>query len=203
MRWIGITGRSGSGKSCVTAWFAAQGYPCADADELARRLLTPGSADAEALLAQLQKRFGYDIVDDAGVLNRQRLADRAFATPQATRALNAVTHPALLRLVKAQAREAERAGESLFFLDGAAIVGTIFAAECDRLVLVTAPYKQSVRRICARDGLTLDEARSRLGAQLPESALRAAADYVLENNGTLAQLQSKAAALLETLRRLP
>ncbi len=203
MRWVGITGRSGSGKSSVTAYLAAQGCACADADALARRLLAPGSAGAAALLPRLQKAFGYDIVDAGGALDRRLLARRAFATPEGTRALNAIAHPALLALAGAEAQKAEQAGHRLFILDGAAIVGGIFEAKCDVLVLVTAPYAESVRRICARDGLTGAEARRRLGAQTPESALRARADYILENTGTPAELQAKAAALLAWLRRLP
>ena len=70
-------------------------------------------------------------------------------------------------------------------------------------MLVTAPYAESVARICTRDGIPAAEARRRLDAQTPEETLRAAADHILENTGTLPELQEKAAALLKTLRRLP
>lgn len=203
MRWVGITGRSGSGKSSVTAYLRGQGCACLDADALARRLLAPGTESCKSLLPRLQNAFGYDIVDSTGALDRALLAHRAFAGSEAAQRLNAITHPALLALAQAEAEKAERAGERLFFLDGAAIVGGIFEARCDLLVLVTAPYAQSVARICRRDGIPEAEARRRLDAQTPESVLRAAADYVLENTGTLPELQSKAAALLEALRRLP
>lgn len=205
MKWVGITGRSGSGKSSVTAYLAAQGCFCADADALARQLLAPGSKGYRQLLPQLQKTFGYDIVDGAGALRRQLLADRAFATPETARALNAITHPALLRMAEQLASQAEQAGQELFFLDGAAIVGSIFQPKCAVLVLVTAPYAASVQRICARDGISEEQARRRLDAQAPEAALRAAADCILENNASLAALQEQAAALLAALRqgRLP
>lgn len=200
MRVIGITGRSGSGKSAVTAYMAAQGCPTVDGDAVSRRLLRPGAAEYPALLAQLQKAFGYDIVDGAGVLRRRLLADRAFASPQGTRTLDAITHPAILRAVQAEIGRAEKTGADLFFLDGAAIVGTAFARLCDVLVLVTAPEAASVRRICARDGISEAAARRRLAAQTPENVLRAAADHVLVNDGDLARLQQKAAALLAALR---
>ncbi len=203
MRWVGVTGRSGSGKSSVTAYFKRQGCACLDADALARRLLAPGAKSWERLRPQLQNAFGYDIVDSTGALDRARLAHRAFTSPEAARTLDAITHPALLEMAKAEAERAERAGQRLFFLDGAAIVGGIFAAQCSLLVLVTAPYQQSVARICARDGIPEAEARRRLDAQTPEETLRAAADYILENTGTQAELERKAAALLTALRRLP
>ena len=87
MKIIGITGRSGCGKSSATKFLAAQGYPCIDADLIAREVLLPGSP----CLPPLQAHFGADIVDEAGQLRRRLLADRAFATPAGTRTLTAVT----------------------------------------------------------------------------------------------------------------
>ena len=75
---LGITGRSGCGKSTVTAVFAAHGVPLADADQLSREILLPGSP----LLPQLAARFGGEILRPDGTLNRRLLADRAFATPE-------------------------------------------------------------------------------------------------------------------------
>lgn len=201
MKWVGITGRSGSGKSSVTKYLSQNGCFCVDVDQIARRLLTPGAESYARLIPVLQNAFGYDIVDDSGTLNRQLLADRAFADPASTQKLNAITHPELLRLVERQAETARRAGETLFFVDGAAIVGSIFQPRCQTLVLVAAPYAASVRRICARDGLTEAQARQRLDAQTPEEVLRTAADYILENDTTLEALYRKTAALLPVLRR--
>ena len=83
MKIIGITGRSGCGKSSVTKFLAAQGYPCIDADRIAREVLQKGSP----CLPVLQERFGSDILDEQGELRRRLLADRAFATPEGTRFL--------------------------------------------------------------------------------------------------------------------
>ena len=86
---LGITGRSGCGKSTVTAIFAARDIPLADADQLSREILLPGSP----LLPQLAERFGADIIRADGTLDRRLLADRAFATPEGKAALDALTHP--------------------------------------------------------------------------------------------------------------
>ena len=86
---LGITGRSGCGKSTVTAVFAAHGVPLADADRISREILLPGSP----LLPKLAQRFGADILNADGTLNRRLLADRAFATPQGTARLTAITQP--------------------------------------------------------------------------------------------------------------
>lgn len=197
MRTVGVTGRSGCGKSTVSAYFQAQGYPLADADVIARQVLEPGSP----CLAQLTQRFGADILNPDGSLQRRLLADRAFATPAGTQALTDITHPEILRRVLALRDQAEASGAPLFFLDGAVLVGSMFEPYCDTLVLVTAPFETSVQRICRRDGIAPEMAARRLNAQLPEEALRAKADYILENNQTPAQLLQQAAHVLTLLRK--
>lgn len=197
MKIIGITGRSGCGKSSVTRLFAANGYPCIDADLIAREVLEPGSC----CIKQLQNVFGSDIVDESGTLQRRLLADRAFATPEGTARLTAITHPEILRRIDARLQQAQAMEAKLAFVDGAVIVGTPFASRCDRLVVVAALYEQSVARICARDRIEPAMARRRLDAQTPEQTLRESADFVLENDGTPEQLEQRALALLHRLEQ--
>ena len=197
MKIIGITGRSGCGKSSVTKFLAAQGYPCIDADRIARDVLQRGSP----CLAVLQAHFGADILDEQGELRRRLLADRAFATPEGTLLLTEVTQPEILRRIEELLRRAEADGAPFSFVDGAVIVGTPFQARCDRLLLVTAPYETSVQRICARDGIAPEMARRRLDAQTPLETLRAAATEELVNDGSPAQLEDKIKAFLHSLRK--
>ena len=170
---LGITGRSGCGKSTVTSIFAAHGVPLADADQMSREILLPGSP----LLPQLAERFGDDILRADGTLDRRLLADRAFATPEGKRALDALTHPEILRRIRAAKQAAQEAGNRLFVLDGAT----------------------SVARIAARDGISPEMAARRLNAQTPEETLRAHADYVLCNDGALEALEASANTLCEQL----
>ena len=188
---VGITGRSGCGKSTVTACFAARGVPVADADQISRQVLQPGSP----VLAQLAARFGGDILSGEGVLDRRLLADRAFATPEGKADLDAITHPAIVRRIEAARQAAQAAGSPLFVIDGAVLVGSVIDGIWDRLIVVTAPYEVSVARIVARDGIRPEMARRRLDAQLPEAALAARADIVLANDGTQEQLRRQAGAL--------
>ena len=196
MRTVGITGRSGCGKSTVTALFVERGIPVADADQISREILLPGSP----VLEKLAERFGPDILEpDTGALRRRLLADRAFATPEGKTALDEITHPEIIRRVRAARQAAREAGSPLFAIDGAVIVGTPFQSRCDELILVTAPYEESVARICRRDGVDESSARRRLDAQTPEPELIAAADHVIENKGSLSALQQQARGLLEQL----
>ena len=192
---LGITGRSGCGKSTVTSIFSSKGVPLVDADQCSREMLLPGSP----LLPQLAARFGADILRADGTLDRHLLADRAFASPEGKAALDALTHPEILRRIRAAKEAARRAGAPLFVLDGAVIVGSAAEGECDRLAVVTAPFETSVARIAARDGIAPEMAARRLNAQTPETELLAHADYVLRNDGPLAALEAAAAALCDEL----
>lgn len=197
MKIVGITGRSGCGKSSATKFLAQQGYPCIDADQVAREVMLPGSP----CLAALQAHFGADILDETGALRRRLLADRAFATPEGTRLLTELTQPEILRRIEADLQTAREHGAELAFVDGAVIVGSPFQARCDELVLITAPYEVSVQRICARDGIAPEMARRRLDAQTPLEQLRAAATVEIANDGTPQQLQARIRELLQTLRK--
>ena len=192
---LGITGRSGCGKSTVTAVFSARGVPLADADQISRDILLPGSPLLPALAAQ----FGADILRPDGTLDRRLLADRAFATPEGKAALDRLTHPEIVARIRAAKQAAQAAGAPLFVLDGAVIVGTAAQAECDRLCVVTAPLESSVARIVARDGIAPEMARRRLNAQTPEQTLTRHADYILRNDTDLARLQAAAADLCAEL----
>lgn len=198
MKTIGITGRSGCGKSAVTAHYAALGYPTADADALSREMLGPASP----CLAALCNAFGADILAPDGQLRRRLLADRAFATPEGTAALSAITHPEIVWRLRKAAGDARGAGAEFFFVDGAVIVGSSFEEDCDGILLVSAPYEQSVQRICRRDGIAPEMARRRLNAQMPEEQLRRAACAEVRNDGSINELLARADAALEQLKAL-
>ena len=192
---LGITGRSGCGKSTVTSIFSSKGVPLVDADQCSREMLLPGSP----LLPRLAARFGADILKEDGTLDRHLLADRAFAAPEGKAALDALTHPEILRRIRAAKEAARQAGAALFVLDGAVIVGSAAEDECDKLAVVTAPFETSVARIAARDGISPEMAARRLNAQTPEAELLAHADYILRNDGSLAALETAAAVLYDAL----
>ena len=168
MKVIGITGRSGCGKSAVSALYRQLGYTVADADLVARQVLEPGSP----CIGKLTEAFGADLITPQGTVNRQLLADRAFRDEESTQRLVSITHPEIVARLLAAANEAKSRGETLFFVDGAVIVGAPFEKHCDAIWLVSAPYEQSVARIRKRDGLTRQQARARLAAQLPVRTLR-------------------------------
>lgn len=193
MKIIGITGRSGSGKSAVSALYRRLGYTVADADLVARQVLEPGSS----CIGKLTEAFGADLITPQGTVNRQLLADRAFRDEESTQRLVSITHPEIVARLLAAANEAKSRGETLFFVDGAVIVGAPFEKHCDAIWLVSAPYEQSVARIRKRDGLTRQQARARLAAQLPVRTLRKAAAREIRNDKDMEHLRRQALTALE------
>lgn len=195
MKVIAITGRSGSGKSTVSAYYGSLGYPVLDADRTAREVTRPGGP----CLAQLCDAFGSDILLPDGTLDRGCLAARAFATPEGTRRLTDITHPAIIRELLDGVAAAQSTGVPFVFVDGAVIVGEVFEQYCDAIIVVTAPVREAVSRIVLRDGISKQAARMRLAAQTPEDVLRAAADYIIANTGDGRHLRAAAQAVLERL----
>ena len=182
MKVIAVTGRSGSGKSTVSAYYGSLGYPVLDADRTAREVTRPGGP----CLAQLCDAFGSDILLPDGTLDRGCLAARAFATPEGTRRLTDITHPAIIRELLDGVAAAQRTGVPFVFVD-------------DAIIVVTAPEREAVSRIVLRDGISKQAARMRLAAQTPEDVLRAAADYIIANTGDGRHLRAAAQAVLERL----
>ena len=197
---VAVTGRSGSGKSTVSAFYRAKGYPVLDADAAAREIVEAGSP----VLKELCASFGQDILQEDGTLDRKKLAEKAFCSVQQTKRLSDITHPAIAALLLERAAAYAKQGANLCFVDGAVILGSPLEPYCKHWVVVTAPHEQAVQRIMQRDGISAQRAEERLNVQTPEEALLARADYVIQNDGGQEALQQRAqavlASLLETLQ---
>lgn len=192
---VGITGRSGSGKTSVARHYLACGYPVADGDAISREIYLPGSP----CLAALRKAFGDVVVQADGTLDRKQLGRIAFSSPQSNQRLVEITHPYIIEEFLRRARMAAEKGSKLFFADGAMIIGGPFERYCDKIVVVTAPQKAALARIRQRDGITDKEALLRLKAQPPQAVLTDAADYVIRNDADEAALRGRADTVLESL----
>lgn len=186
---MGLTGRSGCGKSTVSRLLRQWGAPVCDADLVAREVLRPGSPCLPALCAE----FGADILDEHGEIIRPVLASRAFQSPDTAARLSAITHPEIIRRILSAADEAGEQGNTLFFVDGAVIVGHSLEQYCWRIAVVDADDDTAAARICARDGIPMDAARQRLAAQTPRQVLLDAASYTIENRAGEAELERAAA----------
>jgi dephospho-CoA kinase len=179
---IGLTGGIASGKSAVAAMLRDRGAAVVDADEIARRVVEPGTP----ALAEIRARFTDAVLDGEGRLDRKALAARVFADPDARAALNQITHP---RIALASQEEiagwAER-GAQVVFYEAALLVENRAYEWLDALIVVAAPAAVQLERLRARDLLDEDGARARLAAQLPLEEKVARATWVIDNGGDLA-----------------
>ncbi|MEG1932806.1 MAG: dephospho-CoA kinase [Pygmaiobacter sp.] len=196
MKVVGITGSSGSGKSTVAAYYASLGYPVIDGDAISRELAVPQSA----YVAALCREFGEDLCDENGVLLRRQLAARAFSTDAGQKRLSAVTTPLIFAEIERRIKAYDEQGTPLVFLDGALIVGTPFAALCDRVLAVLAAPQMQLQRIMDRDGISRDAALERLSRQPDNNTMQAGVNDCLWNLSDREELLCKANELLQKLK---
>lgn len=176
---VGLTGGIGSGKSTVAGMLADHGAIVVDADEIARRIVEPGSP----VLARLVEEFGTDILDDQGSLRRGELARRAFATERATRHLNEITHPAIRELAEADLATGEAQSSSgVVVYEMPLLVETGQVSLVDVVIVVDLPEELQIERAMAR-GLGEADVRDRMKRQASRRDRLAAADIVIDNSG--------------------
>jgi dephospho-CoA kinase len=193
---IGLTGGIASGKTAAARLFAALGVPVIDADELARETVAPGTP----VLAQIAERFGPTIIARDGTLDRRALRDIVFTDPAARADLEALTHPAILAAME---HRSARAGGSYQIL-----VIPLLAekkgrtATVDRVLVVDCDEELQIRRLQARDGSTLEQARAMLAAQASRAERLRIADDVIVNDGDLATLRDRVLDLHARYQRL-
>lgn len=186
---IGLTGGISSGKSTVADMLSAKGATIVDADELARRVVEPGSP----VLARLAEEFGSDIVRNDGTLDRALLASRAFASERATRHLNHITHPPIRELAEAQLAEGEANGDIVVY-EMPLLVETGQVSLVDLVVVVDVPEETQLQRAMAR-GLTETDVRARMAQQVSRDRRLEAADHVVSNDRDIESTRAQVDAL--------
>ena len=197
MRLIGLTGGIATGKSTFAAALGRAGAPVLDADQLARAAVAQGSPGLASVVAE----FGPDVLTASGDLDRRRMAARVFADPAERARLEAIVHPSVRALFRAERDRLCAEGHPVAFYDVPLLYEAGLEGEVELVVVVWAPRTVQLARLAARDGLTADDAATRLAAQLPIDDKAARADVVVVNDGDLAALAAKAPRLLADLER--
>lgn len=194
---IGLTGGIASGKSTLARLFAVKGVPVLDADEEARSVLAPGSP----LLDAVQREFGSSVFNADGSLNRRAMAELIFRDPQARRSLERITHPEIMRRLRAKLEDLKESGEHPVAL---VVIPLLFEAglrgEVDRVLLAWASPEEQVRRLARRDHITEESAWSRLKAQKPLAEKRALAEWVVDTEVDQDGLSEQVEAVWERIQ---
>lgn len=186
---VGLTGGIGSGKSAAADEFAAHGATVVDTDAIARQLT---EKDGTAV-AQIEKMFGSTFLDQTGGMDRKKMRDRVFADPAAKRALEALLHP-MIREESAR-RIAAAGGPYVIHVVPLLIESPDYRSRVDRVLVVDCPEETQLARVRARSGLSEDEVRAIMRAQISRAERLAAADDVIDNRGSREALRKQVAAL--------
>jgi dephospho-CoA kinase len=185
---VGLTGGIASGKSLAATAFEELGVPVLDADQVARDVVAPGTPALAAIAAQ----FGPGFLQPDGTLDRRAMREHVFGNEPALRALEAITHPAIRRRLL-EWRDAQAADYCI--LSVAILVEARMADLVDRVLVVDAPVEAQVERLLSRDRIDADLALRIISAQATREARLAAANDVIVNCGSAAELRTAVAEL--------
>lgn len=193
-RLIGLTGGIASGKSLALALLRECGAVTFSADEAAGTVMAPGSS----VLAALASAFGREVLCADGSLNRAALGRRVFADPEELKRLDRITHPPILRLLRAQVEGAcfDLRRSTVVTVEVPLLFEVRLEGWFQRVVVVTATEEMRLARLCSRSGLPRRDAQRRLLSQMPLELKEARADVVLRNEGTVSDLNRQIEALV-------
>jgi dephospho-CoA kinase len=206
---VGLTGGIASGKSVVGEMFVALGAHLVQADRLAHELMDPG----EPVYNQVVRHFGREILNPDGSINRPKLAELAFGAPDLPQdqrgsrvaELNRIVHPAVIR---SQEEWMQAIGDqdrnAVAMVEAALILEAGMGKRFDRLIVVTCTPEQRAARFAARQKMDLEsankEVQRRMAAQLSDEEKVKAADYVIDNSGSLAATRGQVAEIWKKLQ---
>jgi len=195
MLLVGLTGNIASGKSTVAHLLSERGATIIDSDILARRVV---EMDTPAY-REIVRRWGAEILAPDGTLDRAALRRRVFKDPVQLEELNRLTHPEVVRLRDRLIADARRRGDRMAVCDIPLLFEANLAGEFERIVLVDAPRPLRLERLVRERGLGETEAMDMIAAQMPAELKRARADFIIDNEGTLAALERRVEEVWSTL----
>ncbi len=202
---LGLTGGIASGKSVAGEMFVKLGAHLIFADAIAHWLMDPGHAVYEEVV----RRFGREILNSDGSINRPRLAEAAFGSPGSAaprvKELNEIVHPAVIAHENQWMEEiGQRDPNAIAIVEAALIIESGAASRFDRLIVVTCHPEQRIPRYARRFGISEDAARAevvrRMAAQMPDEEKIKAADFVIDNSGSLDATERQVRQVFAKLR---
>jgi len=197
LRIIGITGGIGSGKSTVSQILRDLGAKIIDADKIAKEIVFKGGV----VLKELIEFFGSQILDESGGLDRKKLGEIVFNNPEKLEVLNKITHKYIVeRIFKDLEKDKKEGKWDIVVVDAPLPVKHGFMDAVDEVWVVTADKETRIKRIMERNGLTYEEALSRISSQLKDSEYLEIADVVIPNDGSIEDLEKSVVKLFINAR---
>ena len=193
---IGLTGRSGAGKSAAAAIFQKQGIPVIDADAVYHGILSAKNACTEELVST----FGREILGGDGLVDRKKLGNAVFGrenTPALLHSLNTITHKYIMAEIRALVQAYREKAVRAVLLDAPQLFEANADRDCDLVLGIVAPDEICISRIMARDGIERTAAERRLAAQHSVEYFRERCTAVIENTKGLPALETEICRFLE------
>ena len=197
MLLVGLTGNIGSGKSTVAQLLSERGATIIDADVLSRRAVEVGTAAHRAIA----ERWGTSILAPNGSIDRGELRRIVFSDQAQLEQLNAIVHPEVERMRAALVDDARGRGDRLVVCDIPLLFERRMTDDFDRIVLVDAPREVRLERLVRERGLGETQAMEMIVAQMPAELKRARADHIIDNDGTLTELDRRVTEVWAELQR--
>lgn len=197
MKWIGLTGGMGTGKSTVSGIIQRLGYNVVNADHMAHKVLEPTSP----AFAKIVEFFGAEILTADKKIDRKILGKIVFDDKYKLSKLEAITHPVISQMVKQEKAKLESQGVDIAFYDVPLLYEKKMHKMFDKIIVVFCKKDLQFQRAQERTGLSLDDVRKRIAQQIPIEQKVAAADYTLRNDGTLEELEMNVQTLLLDIKK--
>ena len=195
MKVIGLTGGIGSGKSTVALFLAELGAVIVDLDRVGHEVLNKGSGAYKRAVGE----FGEDILKASGEIDRNKLGRIVFNSHEALTRLNRIVHPAIDNIVNSEIEKYRRQGVKVVVLEAAAMLEAGKTGQVDELWVTVAPEATALRRVLERGGLSEEEIKARIKAQLPNKERIKQADVVINTDCTLDELKARVTGEWEKL----
>ena len=176
---LGLTGKTGAGKSMISSRLRERDCYIIDADKVAREILQKGSP----VIEEIKNAFGEDVVKYDGEVDRKLLASRAFSSREETEKLNLITHPAIREKILDEIDDAKIEEYQVCIIDAAALLESEIRNDCDFIAVIFAPVDVRLKRIIERDNISVTDAKRRIDAQREDEFYLENADIIIINDG--------------------
>ena len=196
---VGLTGSIAVGKSFVSGVLAGLGCHVVDADELARKVVGPGSEG----LRKVVEAFGSNVLREDGALDRVALGSLVFGDEEKRALLNSILHPLIIAEQDALLKEWELEDpRGVGIVDAALLIESGGFRRFDKLIVVHCRPDVQLERLMRRNGLSLEKAEARINAQLPQAEKLRHADFAVDTSGSFDETRARVEEVYEQLRRL-
>lgn len=193
---LGLTGGIATGKSTADEFFKKKNIPIIDSDLIAHNIMDVG----KPAWKQVRDTFGLEYINPDQTVNRKKLGNLVFNNSAELKKLNDITHPLIYQEIQEKIKKEKDKKTPLVIVDAPILFETGGQNYCDKTLVISLPEDLQVKRLMARNNLTKKEALSRINSQMPLAKKEKLATFVVDNAGTIEELECKLEKLLNEIK---